>query len=37
MILRHIVHNGQVQHRVGDLLARHLAAANLLGRTQLVT
>ena len=26
----------QVQERVGDLLARHLAAANLLGRVQIV-
>jgi len=25
-----------VQHRLGDLLARHMAAANLLGRTQIV-
>jgi SPP1 gp7 family putative phage head morphogenesis protein len=25
-----------VQHRLGDLLAKHMAAANLLGRTQIV-
>ena len=33
-IPRRVAHNAAVQHRLGDLLAKHLAAANLLGRAQ---
>ena len=36
MSLRLHIPGETVQHRVGDLLARHLAAANLLGRAQIV-
>lgn len=31
-----LVHDSAVQHRLGDLLAKNMAAANLLGRVQIV-
>lgn len=31
-----LMRDNAVQHRLGELLARHMAAANLLGRTQIV-
>ena len=31
-----ILRSAAIQHKLGDLLARHLAAANLLGRTQVL-
>jgi SPP1 gp7 family putative phage head morphogenesis protein len=31
-----LLRDTEVQHRLGELLARHMAAANLLGRTQIV-
>jgi SPP1 gp7 family putative phage head morphogenesis protein len=36
MSVRVHIPGDSIQHRVGDLLARHLAAANLLGRAQIV-
>ena len=35
MIGSRTMRSAAVQHRLGDLLAKHLAAANLLGRTQI--
>jgi hypothetical protein len=31
-----LIRDAAVQHRLGDLLAKHMAAANLLGRVQIV-
>ncbi len=33
-MLGRVAHDVAIQHKLGDLLAKHLAAANLLGRTQ---
>jgi SPP1 gp7 family putative phage head morphogenesis protein len=32
----HVARDSGIQHKIGDLLAKHMAAANLLGRTQIV-
>jgi SPP1 gp7 family putative phage head morphogenesis protein len=34
--MRHLPTDANIQHQLGNLLARHLAAANLLGRAQVV-
>jgi len=34
-MLSRLLHSDAIQHKLGELLAEHLAAANLLGRTQI--